>query len=449
MTQLLNRRSWKSSIAGTLAMLGLVGTVLASCGGTPDTATPEGGGNDSGETETPSSTGETSEGLQLGALLPTTGDLSSIGQSMAIAVEMAVDTINACEGVNGAPITLFIEDSQTDPSSASSAMGKLADVDKVAAVVGAFASSVSTAAVDIAVNNEIMLISPGSTSPVFTERAQNGDFNGFWARTAPPDTYQAAALAALAEKEGFSRVSTAVINNDYGVGFEKQFIEAFTSIGGEVVNQGSPVRYDPKAATLDAEAAASFSNDPDAVAAILYVETGAIFLKSAFEQGLSDGVTVLLTDGVYSEDFVGKVGKTADGKSILAGALGTVPGASGTGLEDYSILWQEKTGGTVTAFGPHSWDAITLLALAAQSAGENTGAAIQAELRNVANAPGVEVSNPCDALALLREGQEINYQGASGNVDIDENGDVVGSYDVWTVNEDGSLEVIDNVTPVQ
>jgi neutral amino acid transport system substrate-binding protein len=50
-------------------------------------------------------------------------------------------------------------------------------------------------------------------------------------------------------------------------------------------------------------------------------------------------------------------------------------------------------------------------------------------------------------MELVRQGEDINYQGASGKVDIDENGDVVGSYDVWKVNDDGSLEVIDTVSP--
>ena len=51
-------------------------------------------------------------------------------------------------------------------------------------------------------------------------------------------------------------------------------------------------------------------------------------------------------------------------------------------------------------------------------------------------------------MELVRNGEDINFQGASGNVDIDENGDVVGSYDVWQVGEDGSLSVIDTVDPV-
>ena len=167
------------------------------------------------------------EGLKLGTLLPTTGDLASIGQDMPVAVKLAVDTINACDGVNENPVTLVNEDSQTDPSAGSTAMTKLAEVDRVAGVVGAFASSVSTAALEVAVRNNVMLVSPGSTSPVFTDRAKNGEFNDYWARTAPPDTYQAQALATLANKRGFKNVSTVVINNDYGSWFRARICSGF------------------------------------------------------------------------------------------------------------------------------------------------------------------------------------------------------------------------------
>ncbi|NCO75900.1 MAG: ABC transporter substrate-binding protein [Cyanobacteria bacterium] len=401
------------------------------------------------ETENTDTAENSSEGLKLGALFPITGDLSSIGQNMPIASQLAVDTVNACGGVNGKPVTLVKEDDQTDPVAGTSAITKLAEVDKVSGVVGSFASSVSTAALDVAVRNNVMMISPGSTSPVFTDRAKKGEFNGFWARTAPPDTYQAQALAALAQKEGFKNVSTVVINNDYGVAFESQFVNAFTTAGGNILNQEKPVRYDPKATTLDSEAGLAFGNNPDAVAAVLYAETGSLLLQAAYKQGLTKGVTVLLTDGVYSEDFTKQVGKTADGTSIIAGALGTVPGADGKALQDFTTLWKEKTGDKpVTAFVPHTWDATILLMLAAQSAGSNTGEGIKSKIREVSGGEGTEVTDPCQAMELLRKGEKINYQGASGNVDVDENGDVVGVYDVWKVNPDGSLAVIDKISPI-
>ncbi|EKQ67400.1 ABC-type branched-chain amino acid transport system, periplasmic component [Leptolyngbyaceae cyanobacterium JSC-12] len=415
-----------------------IGIVAAAC--QEQDTTP------SGSNTTTSPTAGGGAGLKIGSLLPATGDLASVGQPMLAAVPMLVDTVNQCGGVNGSPVTLVPNtDDQTDPTAGADGMTKLAEVDKVAGVVGSFASSVSSAAAPIAVRNKVMLISPGSTSPVFTERAKKGEFQGYWARTAPPDTYQARALAKLAYEKGKRKVATVVINNDYGVGFEKEFVKAFKQLGGTITNEAKPTRYDPKATTFETEVQAAFSGQPEAVAAIAYAETGALLLKTAYEQGVKTGVQILLTDGSKSEQFPTQVGKTADGKFILAGALGTVPGADGKALDAFSKLWQEKFNRPPAEYAPQAWDAAALLVLAAQAAKANTGEAIQSKLREVANAPGEEVSDVCEGLKLLKEGKDINYQGASGNVDIDENGDVVGVYDVWRVEDDGKLKTIDQV----
>lgn len=400
--------------------------------------TPPGGGT--GGTD-----GGTAGGLKLGALLPATGDLSSIGQPMLTVLPLLTETVNACGGVNGQPVSITTVDDQTDPTAGVEGMTKLTEVDKVAGVVGSFASSVSGAAVDVAVRNQVVMISPGSTSPIFTERAEKGDFNGYWARTAPPDTYQAQALAKLAWDRGHRRVATVVINNDYGVEFEQKFVAAYKALGGTVVNETNPTRYDPKASTFETEARAAFGAKPDAVAAILYAETGALLLKSAYEQGLTEDVQIMLTDGVKTEEFPAQVGKTASGDVAIAGAIGTVPGADGAGLEKLAALLQEKLGSAPGAFVPQTWDAAALLMLAAQAAGENTGPAIQSKLREVANGPGTPVTDVCEGLAALAKGEDIDFQGASGNVDIDEKGDVVGNYDVWTVQPDGKIAVTDRV----
>ncbi|MDZ8189000.1 MAG: ABC transporter substrate-binding protein [Nostoc sp. ChiSLP02] len=428
------------SAALTLSLATLVsGFLLGACegGGGPNTT--------GGETKaTPASSGG---GLKIGSLMPTTGDLASIGQQMAASVPLLVQTVNACGGVNGQPVTLVAVDDQTDPKAGALGMTKLASVDKVAGVVGSFASSVSTAAVSIAAQNQVMMISPGSTSPVFTEKAQKGDFKGFWARTVPPDSYQGPALAQLATQKGFKRVSTVVINNDYGVGFEKAFVQAFEKLGGTIVNKNNPVRYDPKATTFETEATAAFAGKPDAVLGVFYVETGSLLLKSAYQQGLSKGVQVMLTDGMKSDEFPGQVGKGSDGKYIVSGTIGTVPGSDGKALEAFKKLWQEKKGGSPGEFAPQSWDAAALLVLAAQAAKENTGSGIAKHIREVSSGPGTEVTDVCEGLKLLKKGEDINYQGASGNVDVDPNGDVVGVYDVWAVGDDGKIKVIDKVTP--
>lgn len=282
-------------LSGTLALAVAtlsVGFLAAACQQTTTT------NNNTEATTTANSTPAATDvasgdrALKLGSLLPATGDLGPIGQQMSAAVPLVVETVNACGGVNGAPVTLVAEDDETDPRKGAAAMTKLANVDRVAGVVGSFASSVSSAAVPIAVRNQVPLISPGSTSPVFTDRAKKGEFKGFWARTAPPDTYQAEALAQLAKKRGLNKVSTVVINNDYGVGFEKAFVQTFKKLGGTIVNESQPTRYDPKATTFETEAAAAFAGKPQAVIAVMYEETGSILLKSAYEQGLMQGVQV-------------------------------------------------------------------------------------------------------------------------------------------------------------
>jgi neutral amino acid transport system substrate-binding protein len=434
-TMTMPNRRIQPKLALVMALFTTVASLLTSC---TDPTSSTGGGSTS-------SSGGDSKGLKIGSLLSNTGDAASIAQPLPIAIKMAVDTVNSCGGINGEPVTLISEDDQSDPSAGASAMTKLTEVDKVAGVVGAWGSGVSTAAADVAVKNKVMIVSPGSTSPVFTERAKAGKYQGYWARTAPPDTYQAKAMAQLAFKKGFKKVATIAINNDYGVGFEKEFIAAFKSLGGTVTNEAKPTRYDPKGTTFDSEVKAAFDGKPQALATIVYPDTGSLLLKAAYEQGLSKGVTIMLPDGAYSPKFPDQVGKTADGKFIIDGAIGTVPGANGKALEDFNKKWL-ATGKPLTSYLQHSWDAAALLMLSAQAAKTNTGEGIASKIREVAGGPGEEVSDLCQAITLLKAGKKINYQGASGNVDLDAQGDIVGTYDIWQVQPDGTLKTIDKVS---
>lgn len=416
----------------TRAMVGLAIATSPACSLLPSSVAPS-----------PSVTSD--EALKIGVLLPATGDLSTTGKPMIEVMPLLAEKVNACGGVNNAPVTLIFEDTQTDPEVGMAAMVKLAEVDRVHAVVGASASSVSASAVGVAVRNQVPMISPSSTSPMFTERAEREEFQGYWARTAPPDSYQAAALAQLAIARGYERVSTIAIDNSYGVEFEQAFVKTFEQLGGTVINRNEPTRYDPKATTFDAETAAAFSGEPDAVLVISYTETGSLLLRSAYDQNLTGGVQIMLTDGVQSEDFPAEVGRLPDGRYLLEGAIGTAPAASGAGLDAFMAMWNEKMDIAPSTFVPHTWDAGALIMLAAQAAGTNHGTAIMEQLHRVSGGNGVEVTDVCEGLALLRDGQEINYQGASGNVDLDENGDVLGNYDVWTVTVDGRIEVIDQI----
>lgn len=380
--------------------------------------------------------------LKLGTLLPITGDLSQYGGSMQDSARLLVDTVNRCGGVAGQPVELVTEDDQTEPAAGASAMTKLAEVDRVAGVVGAASSAVSSAAVEIAVRNQVVMISPSSTSPIFTERSRNGDFQGFWFRTAPPDTYQGEALAKLAQAQKLKSVAVMAVNNDYGNGLLSSFIPAFEALGGTVINKAKPVRYPPDSSVFESEVGAAFKNQPDAVLLIAYPETGSLILKTAYQQGLLGKTKVLVTDGMKEAGIATAIGKNATGQYIATGIIGTAPHAGGAGLSQFQTTYTATFKRQPKVYDPNTWDAAVLLVLAAEAAKSFNGDAIKAKILEIANPPGEPVTDVCQALALIRSGKSVNYEGASGNVDLNRLGDVTGTYDIWTIAPDGTVKTV-------
>ncbi|MFN5855394.1 MAG: ABC transporter substrate-binding protein, partial [Pseudanabaenaceae cyanobacterium] len=140
----MHKRFFSSLALGCVALLTALWVVAcqpAGNGGSTSGGSSSSGG--SSGSNVISGAGGVKDTLRLGALLPVTGDLSSIGAPMIKSIDFLVDTVNQCGGVLGKPITYIKEDDRTDPPAGAEAMTKLAKVDNVGAVVGSFASSVS------------------------------------------------------------------------------------------------------------------------------------------------------------------------------------------------------------------------------------------------------------------------------------------------------------------
>ena len=74
------------------------------------------------------------------------------------------------------------------------------------------------------------------------------------------------------------------------------------------------------------------------------------------------------------------------------------------------------------------------------------GPAIRDAMREVTNAPGEPVG-PGDfakAKELIAAGTDIDYQGAAGNHEFDENGDVTGIFEHWAV-KDGTIVSVEMI----
>ena len=89
-----------------------------------------------------------------------------------------------------------------------------------------------------------------------------------------------------------------------------------------------------------------------------------------------------------------------------------------------------------TPFIGETFDAFVLLAFAIEKAGLNEGPAIRDALREVANPPGEKVGPGDDrrALELIRNGEDIDYEGVAGSQNIDAKGDVSNAIEIWRID---------------
>jgi ABC-type branched-subunit amino acid transport system substrate-binding protein len=366
------------------------------------------------------------EPLKIGALMPMTGDLQAYGEADLTGIQFAAQQINAAGGVNGEDVEVVIADTQTKPQAGVDAAQKLINVDGVHAIVGALSSGVTIPVAKTVTGREgVPQISNASTSPTITN-LQDSDF---LFRSVPSDAYQGVALANLVQDKGVANVSILYVNNDYGQGLADAFTEAYD---GDV---SASIAFEQGQASYRGELQQAASGGAEALVVIGYPESGSVILRQSLEGGYLD--QFIFTDGMKAPEIVDRVGA-----QFLNGAFGTVPQAKDTeGLrmfrEAYTAEYGELPG---KPYYDTAYDAAMVIALAAQKAGSTDSEAIRDNLRDVASAPG-EVILPGEwakAVELLADGQDINYEGTSGSVDFDENGDVPGTIGHWEI-QDGEI----------
>ncbi|MBI2913724.1 MAG: ABC transporter substrate-binding protein [Chloroflexi bacterium] len=370
--------------------------------------------------------------LKIGYLLDFTGALASFGPEEENAIKLAVKHINDGGGVLGQPVQLVRADSGTDKDIGVAEATRLVDIEKVHAIVGSLASGVTLAVAEgVTGPKKILQISHASTSPALT--AAND--NDFLFRTPISDAAQGVVLAKLVEDLGYTSVCTMYVNNAYGQGLSSNFATAYEDAGGTVTAQIS--HADQTAATTYlSELNQCTAGDPQALVAISYpVGQAQVYLKEALENDLID--TFVFVDGTKDDEMFGTLGwDNFDGLSGTA--PGALPPSEFTAVFD--DLYEAEYGSLFKVpFTREAYDAAIVIALAAEKAGSVDPTAIRDALRDVANAPGTEVGSPPEgiaaALKAARDGDDINYTGASGSVEFDENGDVlIGAIEVWSID---------------
>ncbi|MBS3735916.1 MAG: ABC transporter substrate-binding protein [Candidatus Bipolaricaulota bacterium] len=367
--------------------------------------------------------------ISIGTILPRTGALAAWGQFEGQATDLAAHQVNEAGGVLGKKLVLVHRDTKTNPTSGVDAANKLVNVNEVPVMVGANSSGVSLAvARAVAVPNEVVQIAVASTSPKLTTLEDND----YLFRTCPSDALQGIVLARLAyNDEGYETASTIYVNNAYGQGLSDNFEKAFEERGGEVL---ATVPYNKGKASYDAEIRKAAEGDPEVLMLLGYPENGNTILRKAIGTGAFENYMV--ADGMAG--IPGVIEKV--GAQYLEGTYGTVAQSPETKSLEYYKKGHEELFGFPPqrpAFLQNAYDAVILAALAMERAGEATGPAVKENLRAVAGPPGEEIdtSELERGFELIKEGKEIDYVGAAGQMDFDENGDVVSPFGILQVKD--------------
>ncbi len=190
-------------------------------------------------------TSDLPEMIQIGALLPSTGDLSSYGQDNNIGMQLAITDFNNYLESIGAhwSISMVVEDTQTDPIIALEKLQSL-NSKGIKFVLGPISSSEIRNIKSYADSNDMVLISPASMSPALAIE----DDNIF--RLITDDTQTGKVLAKLFEEEGIKAVIPVYRGDSWGDGLYESTRENFESLGG-VMDDG--IRYSPDVTVYSAE----------------------------------------------------------------------------------------------------------------------------------------------------------------------------------------------------
>lgn len=422
-----------------VAAFGAAGLLLAGCGTdtnvTTEPDTDTGTTTPTDDTTTPATGGDGGEGggdgtLTIGTLLPETGSLAFLGPPEFAGVELAVQEINEAGGVLGKPVKKFDSDSSdTETNIAQQSVNRLLG-QNVDVIIGAASSSTSLTVIDKITGAGVVQISPANTSTTFTTY----DDNGLYFRTAPSDVLQGRVMGNLVLQDGNATVGIMALQDAYGEALAANVQKSVEAGGGQVVPE--PIFYDPKAANFAAEVSQLKAADPEAIVLIAFEETKKI-IPEMIEQGIGpQDKNMYFVDGNladYSQESFA---------AELQGTKGTLPGAE-AGDEFRQRLLKVDPKLTEFSYGPESYDATILAALAAEAAKSDAGKDIAAEMVGVSSG-GEKCMDFASCQKMLADGGDIDYDGVSGPVEWSDVGDPTeATIGIYQYQSDGTFKSLD------
>ncbi|MBC8459443.1 MAG: penicillin-binding protein activator [Deltaproteobacteria bacterium] len=323
---------------------------------------------------------------KIGAILPLTGDAAIWGQNCKKGIDLAVDQANK-KSIRGKNIQVIYEDSKALAKTGVDAMNKLVNIDKVPVVIDDAVSSVALAIMPIAQKNQILVTSIGSTNPELSKAGKF--FFRVWNSDAEEGLFSADYVF---EKLNFHNMAIFYINNEYGRGLRDVFEKEFNDKGGTIVIIES---FEQNATDVRGQLTKIKNANPDGIYLVGYPDELPKVIKQAHESGIK--TQFIATVAFEDPSIVKNAGEAAEG---VIYPFPKAPDESNPALQNFKTLHKEKYGEAAGVVSDAAYDAASLVIHCIDKGGYN-GPKIQ------------------EVMATIKD-----WQGASGEITFDENGDV-------------------------
>lgn len=422
------RDRWRGPAAAAALAL-ILG--LAACGG------DGGGGNGPGSKQLD---------LVIGNSLPLSGGSESLGQSGQKASQLALDQIKRAAAARGSQhdVRIVNRDQGPDAGSAAESARRLVDEDHASCLTGPWSSAaVARSAHDVAIPAKVLMISPVATGDDVADLSDHDLVDS----TALPVSVEGDALAMAIELslggiEGHT-VNVAAGTDPSHDTIAQDFIKKWQDDDGRV---GGKLMLAPPPSGDAAQASQLTSDSPSAV---LLVDNPAGFAQLApalssgpdWDPGIAWGSDQLVSPAIPAQAGAQEV----DGMRALAPGMPSGAQPTSAFVDEFNSAQPRQVG--IEPFAAQQFDATILCYLAAVAAGSTEGQKMADELIDITAPGGTEYTwrQLPDAIKALENGDDINYTGASGPLDMDVHGNPTnGVYGVYRY-AGGRLEAVGEV----
>jgi branched-chain amino acid transport system substrate-binding protein len=310
--------------------------------------------------------------FKFGALVPLTGTQAVMAEDLSTGFKLAEEDVNAAGGILGKPVQVIIEDTETRPAPGMDAARKLMDVDKVGVIAGGFSSGVALPIAKVCQSKGILFVAGAPTSPLF---ADVGDYVFMMDVL---DKFKGKVIADLAIGDsGKKKFGLMFMNNAFGMALREETIKNLKDQGAEIVTD---VVYELNKVDYKAELQRLFSKKPEAIIGTWYAKEGMVTAKQAYEMGLLNVKEVPWYCPEMVSSFAEAIKEIPDALEGIKGLTPLPPGLL------YTEKFKKKMGrDPITAYAAMNYDALVMVAMAANFANSTDPAAMRDALWKIAD----------------------------------------------------------------